>query len=172
MSKTLVIFFSRAGENYVQGRIENLPRGNTEIAVGFVREATSADVFRVETVKEYPARYRECTDEAALEQESGEKPELKNRLTDISAYDKVVLAGPIWWGTFPMAVLSAVQDLDFSSKTVYPLATHEGSGLGGTADFVRRHCKGCTVGEGLAIQGASVGSSRARIGEWVKRNAL
>ncbi|HBZ57710.1 MAG TPA: flavodoxin, partial [Sutterella sp.] len=30
----------------------------------------------------------------------------------------------------------------------------------------------CTVGEGLAIQGASVGSSRARIAEWAKRNAL
>ena len=71
-----------------------------------------------------------------------------------------------------MAMLSAVEGFDFTGKTVYPLATHEGSGLGGTRDFVRRHCKGCSVGEGLAIQGASVQASEARIADWVKRNGL
>ena len=172
MARTLVILFSRAGENYVQGRIENLARGNTEVAVEFACKASPMDVFRVETVKEYPAKYRACTDEAALEQESGERPELKSALTDISGYEKIVIAGPIWWGTFPMAMLSAVEGFDFTGKTVYPLATHEGSGLGGTRDFVRRHCKGCSVGEGLAIQGASVQASEARIADWVKRNGL
>ena len=45
MAKTLVILFSRAGENYVQGRIENLARGNTEVAVEYACKVSPMDVF-------------------------------------------------------------------------------------------------------------------------------
>ena len=33
MAKTLIAFYSRRGENYVNGSIKNLSRGNTEIVV-------------------------------------------------------------------------------------------------------------------------------------------
>ena len=39
MAKTVVIYYSRKGENYVNGRIENLMKGNTEIVVEFIKKA-------------------------------------------------------------------------------------------------------------------------------------
>ena len=55
MVKTLVIYYSRKGENYVNGRIENLTKGNTEIVAEFIQKAVDADLFEVETKKGYAA---------------------------------------------------------------------------------------------------------------------
>ena len=33
MAKTLIAFYSRRGQNYVDGSIRNLPRGNNEVIV-------------------------------------------------------------------------------------------------------------------------------------------
>jgi flavodoxin len=45
MAKTLVIYYSRKGQNYVNGSIEDLPKGNTEIVAEFIQKAVGADLF-------------------------------------------------------------------------------------------------------------------------------
>ena len=57
MSKNLVIYFSRKGQNYVDGKIVELEKGNTELVAEYIRDAVGADLFEIETVKEYPADY-------------------------------------------------------------------------------------------------------------------
>ena len=52
--KELIIFFSRAGENYNVGTVE---KGSTEIVAEMIAEQTGADLFKLETVKEYPTDY-------------------------------------------------------------------------------------------------------------------
>lgn len=37
----------------MDGRIQNLAMGNTEIAAGLVQMLTQADIFRIEQVREY-----------------------------------------------------------------------------------------------------------------------
>lgn len=39
MAKNLIIYYSRKGENYVNGRIENLKKGNTEICAEYIQKA-------------------------------------------------------------------------------------------------------------------------------------
>ena len=46
--------------------------------------------------------------------------ELKKYLSDISQYDNIIVAGPCWWGTYPCAVFSQLERLDFSGKKVFP----------------------------------------------------
>ena len=55
MAKNLVFFYSRTGENYWNGSIRNIPKGNTEIVAEFIQKAVGADLFQVETVKPYAA---------------------------------------------------------------------------------------------------------------------
>ena len=43
--KSLIIYFSRADENYAVGYID---KGNTEIVAEYVQELTGADMFKVE----------------------------------------------------------------------------------------------------------------------------
>ena len=57
MAKNLIIYYSRKGENYVNGCIKNLAKGNTEIVAEYVQKAVGGDLFEIETVKEYPKDY-------------------------------------------------------------------------------------------------------------------
>ena len=59
MAKNLIIYYSRTGENYCNGSVKNLKKGNTEIVAEFIQKAVGADLFQVETVKEYAADYYE-----------------------------------------------------------------------------------------------------------------
>ena len=47
MSKSLIIYYSRDGENYVNGSIKNLDKGNTEICAEFIQKAVGGDLFKV-----------------------------------------------------------------------------------------------------------------------------
>lgn len=172
MTKTLVIYYSRSGQNYVNGNIRNLEKGNTEIVAEYIQKAVDADLFKIETVKEYSRDYMTCTEEAQEEARHQERPELKKYLKDILAYDNIVVAGPCWWGTYPMAVFSQLEKLDFTGKKVFPVMTHEGSGLGGSVQSLKRFCKGAEVGEGLAIHGAEAKASERTIEAWAERNLL
>lgn len=170
MSKTLVIYYSRKGQNYVNGGIEDLTKGNTEMVAEYIAELTGADLFEVETVKDYAEDYYECTDEAKAELQRNERPELKQYLDGIDGYDDIVVAAPCWWGTYPMGVFTQLDRLDFAGKRVFPVMTHEGSGLAGAPKALRDHCKGAEVGPGLAIHGAEAARSKSAVEKWVKAN--
>ena len=53
MANTLIAFFSRADENYFGGSMRYVDVGNTEIAVGKIRELISADTFKIEMKTPY-----------------------------------------------------------------------------------------------------------------------
>ena len=78
MSKSLIIYFSRADENYNVGYIE---KGNTEIVAEYLREMTGSDMFKVEQLVPYSANYMTCIKEA--KDRIGNAP-LKETLNDIS----------------------------------------------------------------------------------------
>ena len=67
MAKNLVIYYSRRGQNYVNGSIKNIARGNAELITEFIQKAVDADVFEVDTKQPYSADYTTCTEEAQNE---------------------------------------------------------------------------------------------------------
>ena len=172
MSKNLVIYYSRRGENYVNGGVQKLAKGNTEYCAEFIRDAVGADLFKVETVEEYSESYMTCIKEAQSELRSGARPALKHYLDDISGYDNIFVCGPCWWGTYPCAMFTQLEKLDFTGKRVFPLMTHEGSGLGSCERDLTRICAGAELGSGLAVHGAEAPSSRKVVADWAKKCAL
>lgn len=166
MANNLIIYYSRKGQNYVNGAIRSLAKGNTEICAEYIQKEVGGDLFEIETVKEYAEDYYECIDEAKAELRADARPELKNMLTDISAYDNIFVCGPCWWGTYPCAVFTQLEALDFTGKNVFPLMTHEGSGLAGAPAALKKYCKGATVGRGLAIHGAEAFQSEREVASW------
>ena len=170
MANNLILYYSRKGQNYVNGSIRSLEKGNTEIVAEFIQEAVGGSLFEVETVKTYAEDYNECIADAKEELRKHARPELKTMLTDISEYDNIVIAGPCWWGTYPCAIFTQIDALDFTGKTVFPVMTHEGSGLAGSAQALRKYCKGAKVGPGLAIHGAESAASRDEVQQWAREN--
>ena len=162
MSKSLIIYFSRADENYSVGYID---KGNTEYIAEFVQELTGADMFKVEPAVPYAADYNTCIEEA--KKRIGNAP-IKDKLTDISAYDTVYVMSPIYWGTYAPEVETALEGLDFGGKTVRVVSTHEGSGLASMPSDVKKMCKGANVDiKGLAIKGSQAKNSKQKVAEWL-----
>ena len=162
MGKSLIIYFSRADENYSVGYID---KGNTEIVAEFVQELTRADMFKAEPAVPYAADYNTCIEEA--KHRVGNAP-LKEKLADISTYDTVYIMSPIYWGTYAPEVETALEGLDFSGKRVRVISTHEGSGLGSMVSDVKRMCKGADVDtKGLAIRGSQAKNSKKTVENWL-----
>ncbi|MBR4473394.1 MAG: NAD(P)H-dependent oxidoreductase [Oscillospiraceae bacterium] len=161
MSKQLIIYFSRADENYAVGYID---KGNTEIAAEYVQQLTGADMFKVEPAIPYAKDYKTCIEEA--KQRVGNAP-IKEKLSDISGYDTVFIMSPVYWGTYAPEIETALEGLDFTGKTVRVISTHEGSGLGSIVSDVKRMCKGADVKKGLAIKGSQAKESKKTIAEWI-----
>lgn len=162
MSRSLVIYFSRADENYAVGWIN---KGNTEYIAEFVQELTGADLFKVEPAVPYAADYNTCIREA--KQRIGNAP-IKEKLADISAYDTIYIMSPIYWGTYAPEIETALEGLDFTNKRVRIVSTHEGSGLAGMPRDVKRMCKGADVDmKGLAIQGSQAKNAKQKVTDWL-----
>ena len=45
MSKILIVYYSRKGENYWNGSIRNLQKGNTEIVAEMIQEAVGGELY-------------------------------------------------------------------------------------------------------------------------------
>ncbi len=166
--KNLIIYYSRKGQNYVGGSIRSIDKGNTQTVAEYIQQAVGGDLFEVDTVKPYAADYNTCIQEAKEEIRQKARPELKKYLTDISAYDTVFVCGPCWWGTFPMAIFSQLEKLNFTGKKVIAVMTHEGSGLGNSEHDLQQSCPGATFGKGLAVYGSEASASQARVAAWAK----
>ena len=72
----LVVFYSRAGENYWNGEIRRIDVGNTEVAARLVAEASGSETFKLDQKVPYSDNYRKCVDQAKEDQENGSRPDL------------------------------------------------------------------------------------------------
>jgi len=168
-SKILIAYFSRAGKNYVGGNIVDLAVGNTEVAAKMIGKLTDGELFKIDPVRRYSPDYNTCTDEAKDELRRNARPELTAYPDNIDDYDTIILGYPNWWGTMPMPVWTFLEKFDFSGKTILPLCTHEGSGMGQSENDIKKLCPGAKVEKGLAIRGGSVKNAEKDIAAWLKK---
>lgn len=169
MCKTMIVYYSRTGENYWNGSIKNLEKGNTETVAEVVADMTGGDLFEVETVKTYPEDYYQCIDEAKAELQRGDRPEVRAYADDLEDYDTIYVGYPNWWGTMPMVMFTFLEHYDLSGKRIIPFCTNEGSGMGGSERDLKKICKGAKVEKGLSIHGAEAAQSRSKVEAWVRK---
>lgn len=155
MGKVLIAYYSRRGENYVNGNIRNLKLGNTEVVAAKIKDLLpDADMFHIDTVHKYSDSYMTCIEEAKQELRNQARPEMKEKLDSIDQYDTVILGYPNWWGTMPMVCYTFLESFDFTGKTIIPFCTNEGSGMGSSERFIKKLCPSANVLSGVSIHGA------------------
>lgn len=159
---SLIIYYSRADENYSVGYVE---KGNTEYVAEYVKEFTNADMFKVEPLVPYAKDYQTCIKEA--KERIGNAP-IKEKINDISEYEVIYIMTPIYWGTYAPEIETAIKDLNFSNKIIRVITTHEGSGLANVVSDVKRICKGANVlDDALAIVGSQAKDSKDIVERWI-----
>ena len=170
MANTLVVYYSRKGENHMPGGIQVLSKGNTEYAAEYIAGALGADIFEIDTVKPYAKNYRECCMEAVAEIKAGARPEIKGYVDSIAEYENIFVCFPCWCGTAPMCVFTFLEHYEWTGKKIIPLCTNEGSGLANSPKDIAKACPGAVIAEGLSVRGHQVKDSEDLIAAWAREN--
>ena len=165
MNKSIVIFFSHAGDNYSVGNIEV---GNTKIVADYITEIKGADQFEIVTHKYDGMAYMPLIELAKEEANKGELPPYEGTAPDLSQYDTVFIGGPVWWGTYPQVMFTLFKDINLDGKTVIPFTTHEGSGLASCASDVKKAFPKAKITGEFSIYGHEVRTGKAKVEKWLK----
>jgi flavodoxin len=152
--RMLVAYFSRSG--------------NTRVVAGRVSLALDADLFDIEPQSPYPADYFETVQQAKLETERGFEPPLKTMVPGIAQYTTVFLGFPIWGMTAPPVIRSFLAGHDLAGKTIIPLVTHGGFGLGDSLEVVSRHAPNASRVDGFSIQAPQERQTIEKVTKWLE----
>lgn len=141
--------------------------GNVEYMANVIAETVGADLFRIETVQQYPLEHEALVDQAAQEQDADARPELATHIENLEQYDTIFLGYPNWWGDMPQALYTFLEEYDFSGKTIIPFCPHGGSGFSRTESTIAELQPDATVSEeGLAISRNNVAGSAEQVADW------
>ena len=172
--RSLVIYFSRAGENWQVGNVE---RGNTAIMVDYIKELANVDVFEIVPETPYPDNYTECVRYVNdVEIPQNLRPAYKGDIENLADYDNIFIGGPIWYGQPPMIIRTFIEahQKELSGKIFIPFGTHGGSGIGSYSSLIRSYFPGAKLLESLGIAGSDIRSnaSKSKVENWLKRIGL
>lgn len=106
--------------------------GNNQYIAQLIQQEAGGDLFRIETVQEYPGTHDELLDFAYNELSENARPELASQIENLDDYDVIFLGYPNWNADLPMPLYTFLEEYDFSGKTIIPFTAHGGSGFSGT----------------------------------------
>ena len=122
--------------------------GNSKALAQTTAKALNADLFEI--VPEVPYTSADLNWHDSKSRTSKEandnsiRPAIKSK-TDLSKYDTVVLAFPIYWYTAPKIMWTFVEQNDLSGKTVVAICTSGGSGISGAEKDLKAHASKTAV---------------------------
>lgn len=155
--KTLVVYFSWGG--------------NTRAVAEEIRNILDCDILEVETAEPYPDTYTAVRPIAYEELEKGSRP-LKAISINPAEYDTLIVGSPIWGGHIAPPLTLFLESYNLSGKTILPFSTHQGSGLGRSADDIQKACPQAYVLKGQAIHTNDIRSSRDTLVKWLKQTSV
>lgn len=145
-----------------------LAPGNAAKIAGWIQQEVGGDLFSIVVTEPYSSDYDECLNRAADEKADNARPALVNHVDNMEDYDTVFIGFPNWWYTLPMAVLSFVDEYDFSGKTIVPFCTHGTGGLSSTIrDLTAALPDDVTILDPIGVYRPDVDSSRPAVQEWI-----
>ena len=140
----------------------------------YVQEITGADIYRIEPEVPYTAEdlnYGDASTRAAREQnDSSARPAIAGKVENMSQYQNIVIAYPIWWGQAPRIISTFLESYDFSGKTIVPVCTSHSSGIGSSATNLHA----LTDGSVTWLEGRRFSSTTTKeeVAQWLKDSGI
>ena len=116
----LVVFYSRADENYFGGQYRFVEVGNTEKVAQMIGEATGAELFKIQQKEPYSPNYKRCIDQAMADKRANARPELVELPKSLDGYDEIYLGYPNYWGDLPWQSIPSWKPLTGPAKPFTP----------------------------------------------------
>lgn len=149
--------------------------GNTEIIAGRLREASGADMERIDTAQPYEGTYEEVVAEGKRQIETGETPAIRPLSHRPEDYDIIAVGTPTWWYTMAPAVRTLLSEHDWRGKILIPFQTHAGW-PGHALKDMERAAQGAQIACSMQVQfdaegGAQQVTAEADVAAWAAKAA-
>lgn len=142
--------------------------GNNQYIAQLIQQEVGGDLFRIETVQEYPGSHDPLLEFAYEEKAENARPELATQIENLDSYDTIFLGYPNWNADLPMPLYTFLEEYDFSGKTIIPFTTHGGSSFSRTIRTISELQPDATIIEdGLSISRNSVPEAQNDVTDWV-----
>lgn len=143
--------------------------GNNQYIAQLIQQEMGGELFRIETVQEYPGSHDPLLEFAYNEKADDARPELSTHIENLESYDTIFLGYPNWNADLPMPLYTFLEEYDFSGKTIIPFTTHGGSGFSGTISTISELQPDASVIEdGLSISRNSVPDAQSDVADWIE----
>lgn len=142
--------------------------GNNQYVAQLIQQETGGELFRIETVQEYPGTHDVLLEFAYNGRAEDVRPQLSTQIDNPDSYDVIFLGYPNWNSDLPAPLYIFLEEYDFSGKTIIPFTVHGGSGLSRTVRTIQELQPGATVVEdGLSISRNSVTDAQSDVTDWI-----
>ena len=173
----LIVYFSMpedvdpAGADAVSGASivvrDGEKLGNTQYVAQLIQETVGGDLFRIETVQQYPLDHDPLVDQASDEKAAGDRSELAAHIDNLDQYDVILLGYPNWWADLPMPLYTFLEEYDLGGKTIIPFVTHGGSRASRTVETITQLQPNAAVcDDPLVLSRNDVADSAAQVIAW------
>ena len=167
---SLVVYFSRKGENILNFKDVWLDVGNTEVVAKKIAAFTNSDIFQIVPSVPYPDSYDQLARMVYQEQENNIKRDYLNKDSiDVNKYDTVYIGFPIWEKTCPRLIVRFIEENNLAGKVVKLFCTNDEGSFGIAELELKSRIKGADLKPGLAIHGSKINESDDKIKAWLEK---
>ncbi len=127
MSKILISYFSASGV--------------TKGVANKIAEYTGGDLFEIEPVNKYTdedLNWNNNNSRSSVEMNNPlSRPEIKNKVSNLSDYDTVLIGFPVWWDLAPRIINTFVEENNLENKKIFCFVTSGGSNVNNSFNILK-----------------------------------
>lgn len=175
-TKTLVCYFSfpetdstDASSGASRVVINGEMKGAMQYMAEIIADSTNGDLFRIETVQEYPGTHKPLVDFASEEKANSARPELSTHIKNLENYDTIFIGYPNWWADMPMPLYTFLEEYDFSGKKIISFNSHGGSRFSNTIESIAEYEPDAEViKDGFTVSRDDVADVESDLRNWIQ----
>ncbi len=110
--------------------------GTTKKVAENIAMIVNGDLFSIDSVIPYTEadlNWQDKSSRTTIEMSDKNcRPEIKNKVEDLSKYDKIIIGFPVWWYTAPRIINTFIEENNLEGKKIYIFVTSGGSSFAGS----------------------------------------
>ena len=157
-AKVLVLYYSQTS--------------NTEQVANEIASRLNADKEAIVAVNPYDGDFHATIERCLQEREGGILPEIQPVAANLDDYDVIFLGYPVWFGTFAPPVITWLNSVDLSGKTIVPFCTFGSGGLDSSSRDLAAKQPNANILPGYGVRAARLAAMPKEVDRFLKANGF
>lgn len=145
---------------------------NTEQVANEIASRLNADKEAIVAVNPYDGDFHATIERCLQEREQGILPEIQPIAANLDDYDVIFLGYPVWFGTFAPPVITWLNSVDLSGKTIVPFCTFGSGGLDSSTRDLAAKQPNANILPGYGVRAARLAAMPKEIDQFLKANGF